>query len=276
MSTAEPAIAAATVVLLRDAPGGWELLLLERHAATAFAGGAMVFPGGRVDPGDAAVAADPTLAERFAELDAVDAAARVAAAREAFEEAGVVLGHRSVGDAALPAPTAARPNDRATAADLAAWRARLNARTATWAEVLRATGTRLDAALLLPFAHWVPPIAAPIARRFDTLFYLARLPAGADASPDGGEAVTAHWTTPAAACARADAGEIGLVFPTRRNLERLAQYPTLDALWAATAARAVTRIQPAIVDREGTPWITIPDDCDYPVTAEPLASLRRE
>ncbi|MBV8972052.1 MAG: NUDIX hydrolase [Sphingomonadaceae bacterium] len=265
-TAADPAIAAATVVLLREGAAGgdgtWQLLLLERHAATAFAGGAMVFPGGRVDPGDAAVAADPALAEGFALLDPTDAAARVAAAREAFEEAGVILGHGAGGDTA--------------ATERAVWRARINARTATWAEFLRATGTRLDAALLLPFAHWVPPAAAPIARRFDTLFYLARLPAGAEVSPDGGEAVTAHWTTPAAAVARADAGEIGLVFPTRRNLERLAQYLTLDALWSATAAREVTRIQPAIVDRDGTPWITIPEDCDYPVTAEPLASLRRE
>ncbi len=259
------AIAAATVVLLRDLPGGWELLLLERHAATAFAGGAMVFPGGRVDPGDAAVAADPALADGFAGLEPTDAAARVAAAREAFEEAGVVLGNR------------AGPGEAATdAADLAAWRARLNAGTATWAEVLRATGTRLDAALLLPFAHWVPPAAAPIARRFDTLFYLACLPAAAEATPDGGEAVTAHWTTPGRALARADAGEIGLVFPTRRNLERLAQYAALEGLWAATAARAVVRIQPEIETRADGLWLTIPEACDYPVTAEPIASLRRE
>ncbi len=264
--TAPAAIAAATVVLLRDAPDSWELLLLERHAATAFAGGAMVFPGGRVDPGDAAVAADPALAEGFAGLDTTDAAARVAAAREAFEEAGIVLGNR-------PATGA---SGAAAAADLAGWRARLNAGGATWAEFLHATGTRLDAALLLPFAHWVPPAAAPIARRFDTLFYLARLPAGAEATPDGGEAVTAHWTTPASALARADAGAIGLVFPTRRNLERLAQYPTLDALWAATAARAVVRIQPEIVARESGQWLTIPTGCDYPVTEEALAAVRRE
>ncbi len=142
--------------------------------------------------------------------------------------------------------------------------------------MLDATGIRLDAALLVPFSHWVPPAAAPIARRFDTLFYLATLPAGAAASPDGHEAVTAHWTTPAAAIARADAGEIGLVFPTRRNLERLAQYPAIDALLAATAARPVVRIQPEIVPRDGGQWLTIPTGCDYPVTEEALASVRRE
>jgi len=254
------AIAAATVVLLRDASQGWELLLLERHANTAFAGGAMVFPGGRVDPGDAAIVVEAALASGFAGLDPIDASARVAAARETFEEAGIVVGSASA----------------TGAVGLADWQARLNAGTAEWGDFLRATGVRLDAALLLPFAHWVPPAAAPIARRFDTRFYLARLPAGAAATPDGGEAVTAHWATPAAALTRADAGEIGLVFPTRRNLERLAQYATLDALLAATRARAVVRIQPAIVDRGGAAWLTIPQGCDYPVTEERLDAVRRE
>ena len=255
-----PAIAAATVVLLRAAPDGWELLLLERHAKTAFAGGAMVFPGGRVDPGDAAVAADPALATGFAALAPVDAAARVAAVREAFEEAGVVI-----------APGAAiDPDVRAD------WQARLNAGAATWGDFLRATGIRLDAAALVPFAHWVPPAAAPIARRFDTLFFLAQLPPGATATPDGGEAVAAHWTTPAAALARADAGDIGLVFPTRRNLERLAQYATIEALIAATRTRPVVRIQPEIVTRPDGPWLTIPVGCDYPVTEEALTAVRRE
>ncbi len=258
------AIAAATVVLLRDAPGGWELLLLERHAKTAFAGGAMVFPGGRVDPGDPAVAADPALATGFAALTPVDAAARVAAMREAFEEAGVVIGDPPASGAAI---------DPGVRDD---WQARLNAGTAAWADFLRATGTRLDASALIPFAHWVPPGAAPIARRFDTLFFLARLPGGASVTPDGGEAVTAHWTTAAAALARADAGEIGLVFPTRRNLERLAQYATIDALITATRARAVVRIQPEIVDRADGQWLTIPTGCDYPVTEEALTAVRRE
>ncbi len=255
----DPAIAAATVVIVRQTPGGWELLLLERHADTAFAGGAMVFPGGRVDPGDAAVAQDEALATGFDGLEPADAAARMAAAREAFEEAGVLLAGNGSVDAAAQVTR----------------RARLNAGTETWHNMLAATGARLDAATLLPFAHWVPPAAAPIARRFDTRFYLARLPAGATATPDGGEAVAARWTTPAAALARADAGEITLVFPTRRNLERLAQYPTLDALFAATMARPPVRIQPAIVSRDGQQWLTIPTGCDYPITEEPLAAARR-
>ena len=256
----DPAIAAATVVIVRDRADVWELLLLERHAATAFAGGAMVFPGGRVDAGDAAVAADPALADGFRTLDPADAAARVAAAREAFEEVGILL---SSGPPLSPAVRAG-------------WQSGLNAGRTAYRDLLGDRGHRLDAAALLPFAHWVPPAAAPIARRFDTRFYLARLPEGEIATPDGGEAVAAHWTTPAAALARADAGTIGLVFPTRRNLERLAQYARLDALFAATAARPVVRIEPAIVTRDGHQWLTIPAGCDYPVTEEAMTAVRRE
>ena len=258
--TADPAIAAATVVLLRESLGTPELLLLERHSDTAFAGGAMVFPGGRVDADDRAVATDPARAIGFDTLDPVDAAARVAAARETFEEADVLL---STGPAIA-------------AADRAGWRARLNAGSTAYGDFLAAAGHHLDAATLVPFARWMPPAVAKIARRFDTHFYLAVLPAGEIVTPDGRETVTAHWTTAAAAIARADAGEIGLVFPTRRNLERLGQYATLAALLAATRARPVTLTQPAIVDREGVLWLTIPEGCDYPVTAERLDAVRRE
>ncbi len=255
----DAAIPAATVVLLREHDGACELLLLERHGSTAFAGGAMVFPGGRVDPGDRAVLADPALATGCDGLDPVDAAARVAAARETFEEADVLL---SIGPAIDPAVR----RD---------WRARLNASTASYADFLSATGHALDAAALVPFARWVPPAAAKIARRFDTHFYLAVLPAGEVVAPDGHEAVTAHWTTAAAAVARADKGEIGLVFPTRRNLERLAQYDSIDALLAATRARPVVLTQPAIVERDGAMWLTIPAGCDYLVTEERLDAVRR-
>ena len=102
------------------------------------------------------------------------------------------------------------------------------------------------------------------------------MPPGTTATADGREAVDLHWTTPAAALARADAGEIGLLFPTRRNLERLAQYATIDDLLTATHARPVVRIQPELITRDGTSWITIPEGCDYPVTAEAIAAVRRE
>ena len=200
----------------------------------------------------------------FEGLSDADAAGRVASARETFEEAGVVL---SEGPAL----------DDATRAE---WRRRLNLandhdESKRYAEILEATGHVLSADALLPFSHWIPPLAHGVAKRFDTLFYIARLPDGEVMTPDGREAVTAHWSTAAAALARADAGEIGVIFPTRRNLERLAQYPTVEALWSATAARKLQLIQPEIVKRDDGMFLTIPTGADYPITEEKMESAMR-
>ena len=247
---------AATVVILREGAGVPELLLTERHAKLGFAGGAMVFPGGKVDAGDLTIARDAALATGFEALADTDAAARIAAAREAFEEVGIVL---SAGPAL----------DAATVAE---WRARFadtDDEAGTYAAFLRATDHRADAARLTPFAHWVPP--AGLHRRFDTLFYVAVVSAGTEALIDGTEAVAAHWTTAASACADT---AYTLIFPTRRNLERLAQYASVAAL-LNTLDRPPTRIEPRIVDRDGTQWLTIPTGADYPVTEERLERAMR-
>ena len=261
MSTA---VAAATVVVLREtAAGPPEILLTERGRTLGFGGGAMVFPGGKVDPADLGIARDPALATGFDTLTDTDAAARIAAAREAFEEVGILL---SAGPA-LPAAT------------IADWRARFAAvpdvqEPATYAAFLAATGHRADAARLTPFAHWVPPENAAITRRFDTLFYVTVVPPETVVAADGHEAVAAYWTTAAAAVDRAEAGGIELIFPTRRSLERLAQYGSIAAL-LARLEQPPTRIQPEIQLRDGVPWLTIPQGCDYPVTAERLDTSRR-
>lgn len=257
MNEASPA---ATVVLVRDTPAGVELLLTERHGKLGFAGGAMVFPGGKVDAGDLDVARDPALARGFDGLDDIDAAARVAAARESLEEVGVLL-------------SAGPPLDAAT---LSGWRSRFAAsddEAGTYAAFLRATGHRADAARLTPFARWIPPEG--LHRRFDTLFYVAPVEAGMAVTPDGAEAVTAHWTTAADAVAKAERDEINVIFPTRRNLERLAQYPTVAALLDRLAGVPPTLIQPRIVTRDGEQWLTIPPDLDYPVTEERLLAAKR-
>ena len=248
---------AATVVMLRETGSGLELLMVERAGGMGFAGGALVFPGGKVEPGDSVIASDPALSAGFAGLPAVDAAARVASARETFEEADVLLSDGPPVDAALKAD----------------WRARLNAGSAAYGDFLHAAGHRVVAAHFIPFAHWCPPEG--LHRRFDTLFYLALLPAGAVITPDGREAVAAHWYTAAEAIKRADRNEARIIFPTRRNLERLAQYPTAAALFASLAATPLTRIQPAIVERADGKYLTIPKGCDYPVTEERLDGAMR-
>jgi 8-oxo-dGTP pyrophosphatase MutT (NUDIX family) len=242
-------IPAATLVLIRDRAGQRpELLMVERAKAMAFAGGAMVFPGGRIDPGDHALAALIDAGE--------DGAARIAAIRETIEEAGVAVG-------LAPAPSAPT---------LAAIRARLHAGD-MFADILADAGLTLDLDALVPFARWLPAHAHM--RIFDTLFFLARAPAGTAASVDETENVRLIWTTAAALLAEADEGRATIIYPTRRNLERLALFAGYDAAVAQARAYPVGTITPFMEDRDGVPHLCIPQDAGYPVTGEPMTAALR-
>jgi len=249
----DPAIPAATLVILRErASGPPEVLMVERAATMAFAGGATVFPGGRVDPGDRVLAA------ALAPADAEDAAARIAAIRETLEEAGLAIGF-----AAVPDP-----------ATVAAMRAAL-ATGEAFAGVLARHGQRLVPERLVAFARWRPD--HPGMRIFDTRFYLAVLPAGGPrGEADGGESVRLGWDSAAGWLAAAERGEVQLIYPTRRNLERLARFASPDDAEADAAAHPVRTVTPWTELRDGVPHLCIPDDLGYPVTAEPLAGAARE
>lgn len=253
--TARPA---ATLVLLRDAPQGFEVFMVERARTMGFAAGAMVFPGGKVDESDAALAADADLVRGFDALDPIDAAARIAAVRETFEEAGVLISEG-------PAVAEAARLD---------WRGRIVRHEASFAAFLRESGHVIAAAALVPFARWCPPPQFE-RHRFDTYFYLARMPFSETALHDGEESTRSHWIAPAEALARADAGHGTIIFPTRRNLERLAAHAAIEALVDAAHATPVRLIEPWIEERDGHRHLCIPDDCGYPVTSEPLDRARR-
>ena len=243
------AIPAATIVLFRDRAGAApELLMVERAATMAFAGGAMVFPGGRVDPGDS------VLAELVAP-ELADGAARIAAIRETLEETGIAIGFD-------PLP----PTD-----ERRAMRARLHDGDALGA-ILGDRRLALDG--LVPFARWLPAHAHM--RIFDTLFYIAALPPGSpEPVVDATENVTACWTTASDVLAAADAGTAHIIFPTRRNLERLARYASFADAVADARAHPVRAITPFIEEREGGPHLCIPDDAGYPVTSEPMTAALR-
>jgi 8-oxo-dGTP pyrophosphatase MutT (NUDIX family) len=252
MAELSPPIPAATLILMRQAASGGppELLMLERTRTMAFAAGALVFPGGRVDPEDREAAA------RLAP-DIEDAPARIAAIRETIEESGL-------------APGLAPAVDRTTAAAL---RQGLVAGEPL-AALVRRHGLSLALSDLVPFAHWCPNFAE--ARRFDALFYLAEAPAGAiEASIHAPEAVRIFWASAEAVLADIAAGRAHAIFPTRRNLERLARFRSFDEARADALAREVRRITPWVEQRGGSDWLCIPDDQGYPVTAEPLATARR-
>jgi len=243
----EEAIPAATLILVREPiRGAPELLMVERAGGMAFAAGALVFPGGRID------AADRELAEKLGS----DAAA-VAAIRETVEETAVPAGLRPVPDA-----KGARQLQDALVADR------------SLAELLCEFGLEIDPIALTAFARWVPKFHA--VRRFDTLFFIARCPAG-EWQPRviEGECTGAFWMTAAEALERDQRGEARLIFPTRRNLERLAQHSTFEEIRADARAHPIEAVTPWVEEREGERFITIPGHLGYPVTQERLDGLWR-
>ena len=251
-----PAIPAATLVIFRRGAkdAAPELLMVERAATMAFAGGAAVFPGGRVDP------ADRDLAARLETRgdDAVDdMAARIAAIRETLEETGLAVGlaHRPGLDEALAA------------------RALLREEKAL-APVLDRMGWSLDPHSLLAFSRWRPKHRHM--RVYDTRFYLADLGTGAvDLAVDATENTHLFWASAAEALSLADSGRIKVIFPTRRNLERLAQFGSFDAAVAHLAEYPSRLITPFIQQRDGVPHLAIPADAGYPVTGEALDTALR-
>lgn len=240
---------AATVVIVRDGARGLEVLVIERAKGMGFAGGAVAFAGGKVDPGD--TPSGPAFTG-FATLDADDATARVTAAREAFEETGVLLSSGPSVDAS----TRARLRGRSDRHEIG------------FGELLGELGHGLHAATLVPFARWLPPFG--LHKRFDTRFYLARLPAGEAHLADGTEAVLCRWVRPAELLDEADRGAISILFPTRCNIARLAQFTDAESLLADPTHPPF--IQPRI---EGD-WLLIPEGIGYPYTRERWETVRRQ
>ncbi len=251
-----PAKPAATLILAKDVPGGPPLIFMQKRAKTmGFAAGMMVFPGGKVDERDYALADEMGLVEG---RDTADAAARVAAIRESFEEAGVLLTSGPALDAALLAETAPRVADRSL----------------DFAVFLKAHGQTIEIDALTAWSRWCPPVRLEN-KRYDTRFYLARVPDGQTPSHDGNEAVHSLWITAADALASADSGDGKVIFPTRRNLERLAQHDSVDALFAHAEAHEPRLIAPEVREEDGQMWLTIPDGLGYPVLREAMGSAMR-
>lgn len=248
------AIPAATVVIFRNAPadGAPEILMQVRSRSLAFAGGMAVFPGGRVDAGDR------VLAERIDTLETEEAAHRIAAIRETLEETGLALGLRG----AIDAKTAREA--RAVLLE-----------QGSLAPVLERFDWSLAPDDLVPFARWFPKNER-LPRLFDTRFYLADLGTGAvDIAVDAQENTRLFWTSAHDALASADRGEIEVIFPTRRNLERLAQFSSFADGRAHAEATPVRTIVPWIEERSQGRSLCIPDDCGYPVTSVPLDKAKR-
>lgn len=193
--------AAATVILLRAGGAPLEVLLVQRHPKARFMGGAWVFPGGSVDPGEG---------EEGERDGGSDRGLRAAAVREVAEEAGIAVGSPEV---------------------------------------------------LVPFSRWITPAQVKI--RFDTWFFLANAPPGAEPVVDGREIVQWRWYQPRAALAAARAGEIFLVFPTIKHLEQLSSFASADALLEHARGRQILPIEPRVLTTGEFARIVMPGEPGY-------------
>ncbi|MBW3084926.1 Hydroxyacylglutathione hydrolase [Austwickia sp. TVS 96-490-7B] len=223
---AAPVSDAASVVLLRDRPDGVEVFVLRRAATMTFAPSAYVFPGGRLDPHDTTDLpwVGPSPAEWSRRLDTPDAltaqALVVAAARELFEECGILL-------AGPDAQTVAAPDPEGTWLDA---RRRLERHEETFAALLHSHRLVLRTDLLRAVAQWITPAFEP--RRYDTRFFAAVVPTGQAPDGDCSEAEDSRWIRPADLLAQADSGDAMLLPPTRHLLRQLV--PVTDAAqWIA-------------------------------------------
>jgi 8-oxo-dGTP pyrophosphatase MutT (NUDIX family) len=245
---------AATAVILRDGQCGIEAFMVVRHQASDFASGALVFPGGKVDAADADAAWADLVPEGLAPAGR---ALHVAAAREAFEEAGVMLARRHGSPGLISAAQAH--------ALVARYRPALIGGGATFIGMMRQEGLTLASELMIPYAHWITPEGLP--KRFDTHFFLVAAPVEQLGAHDGSEAVEGLWIRPAQALADAAARRRTLVFATQLNLQRLTRFATVAEAVAATRAAPVVTVMPRVVNRTATSrTLQIPAEAGYGVS----------
>ncbi len=236
--------------------------MLRRSLRVDFVGGAHVFPGGAVDPGDGGPrterlcvglgdgAASATLGMASGGL-----AYWVAALRECFEESGLLFACRADGSAVSLA-------DPGVAARLAAQRAALNARERSFLEVCESEGLFLAVGALHYFAHWITPEGS--SRRYDTRFFVARAPEGQSPAHDVGEMDSDLWVRPSDALERYCAGEMELILPTIKNLQAIARFQTAEELLdAAFAAGEIPTVLPRMVVDVGGARLLLPGDPGY-------------
>jgi 8-oxo-dGTP pyrophosphatase MutT (NUDIX family) len=253
---------ASTVIVLREADQGLETFLLCRHHQSGFLGGAHVFPGGKVDSSDGEPSwraridrSTEEITERLGESDAeVGLGLLVAAVRETFEEAGVLLA------------------STASDVDLVATRERLHG-GASFSALASDIDMKIDSTALTPYARWITPKVET--HRFDTRFYIAVLPEGQTASHDGTETTSATWLRPARAIDDMVAGRIKLAPPTVRTLQCLAQFDDASSLIADALSRKPPLVRPRVVTSEDGWFLALPGDPEHPESEAVLPGATR-
>lgn len=248
---------AATLVLLRDAASGVEVLLTQRHRANKFAGGDFVFPGGKIEvddnPDDAVAWCTGLDPERAAARIGVPGDARTAigywvgAIRETFEEVGILLAYDAAGHPA-----------RVDAPRFAEYRAACQKENQAFWTMIRAEGLRLATDRLVFFAHWITPEESPY--RYDTHFFAAPVPEGQTPSADDQEVVGMRWLSPRGAIDAFKRGEISLRNPTVQNLKFFDGTTSVKEALERVKGRDVPTIRPRVIVEGDTRRVLMPGD----------------
>lgn len=253
---------AATVMLVRDGDGGVEVFMLRRNLNSDFVGGAYVFPGGGVDPADGAadveelcVGRTDAVASSVLGVERGGLAFWVAAIRESFEEAGLLLAVDDRDDMV-------RFDDPAVNDRFVEHRRRVDGGEVPLVDVARAEGLRLATDRIHYFSRWVTPLGAP--RRYDTRFFIAHPPEWQEPVHDDREVIANLWIRPAEALERHERGEFELIFPTVRSLEALCRFDTAQAIVDhASSISHIEPVLPTIVDGDHGMRIVLPGDGVY-------------
>ncbi|MCM2348267.1 NUDIX hydrolase [Acidovorax soli] len=262
--------AAATVVLLREADTGPEVLLLRRHAKASNMAGVYVFPGGKLDAEDSTLDAATHLDQPHATLHAslnepdtdgpIAAGLYVAALREALEECGLLL---------------AEPLDAGTPLDADQARTLLRAGQ-PFAQVLSALRLRLQTRHLAPWSRWITPLAPTMGtRRFDTRFFVAQAPAGQTARHDDEETTDSVWLAPRKALEQYRDGAIDLAPPQIMSLAHLARHASVASVLSAARSQRPPLILPEPFDHDGVRVLCYPGDAMHPVRERALPGPTR-
>lgn len=240
-----------------------EIFMVVRHHQIDFAAGALVFPGGKVSAHDY----DLQIRDHcsgHAPDDEKQLALQVAAIREAYEESGILLARNKI-DASLV-------NNR-NLEKFHPYRTMLQKNVCSMAEFMIKENLILALDTLHHFAHWITPSMMP--KRFDTHFYLAQAPMGQLGFHDGSESVDSLWISPQQALQRADEGSLKIIFPTRMNLMRLAQYASVEAAIEDTLRQPVVSIMPWTEEKPAGVMLCIPENAGYEVTEVPIEVVMR-
>ena len=242
----------ASVLIIRDGEahprfGTLQILMVKRHRNIKFAGGAYVFPGGKLDPADKALE-ESDQKESLHNISAEFRGLRYAALREVFEETGLIIGTLD----GKPLTEAQRKLFDQK------YREAILENNMTLAEFLSQSGIILDMNDCFPFAHWITPKVYPV--RFDTRFYLTVAPEGQIPTPDGHEITEVEWMHPMTLVEESSGV---LMFPTMMNLKKLGQAKSVAEALELLAAREIVTVTPEVIEGDKVRFRKIPADAGY-------------